>query len=867
MSPRPSIAHYQMLSKIGEGGMGEVWRALDTKLNREVAVKLLPESFASDAERLARFTREAQVLAALNHPNIAAIYGVEDGALILELVDGETPAGPLSAEEALPLIHQLIDGLEYAHEKAIVHRDLKPANLKLTADRRLKVLDFGLAKAMASEANVRSDIANSPTMTMQATMAGVIMGTAAYMSPEQARGQTVDKRSDIWSFGVVVYELLTGRQLFQGETVSDVLAAVLRTDPDLKAVPPRFHRLLRLCLTRDPRQRLRDISGARLLLEDTSPLASPARSRVTAPLAAIAILATAACAALAFVHFREQPAPVRVTRFEIAIPDTAKVGVGITVSPDGRSVAFLASAGAGARQIWLHSLDSLESHPLPGTDDAGRYLAWSPDSSAIVFTAHQQVKKISVSGGAPQILCSRCPGDLGLGWSAEGVILKVNSGGSILRMEANGSTPVAALPVGPAAQGSIQFLPGGRHFLYAHGSGGTPVEIAVASLDETAAQSRPADSLLAIDGTNFVYAPDEDGRHGYIVFQRGGLVMAQRFDGVALKLSGRPVSVVEGVGSFSAAGGVLAYRADTAAENSRLVWLDRGGRETGQFGPPGHYADVKIARDGKTVAVDQAEGNTTTSHSWIGDLARGTFSRPIQGDTYEVGPVMIPDGRVAFTYASSAGKGDLYITAANGAGTPSALVKSAHVKHSNDVSPDGRFLIYDEHNGDQRQDLQIVPLTGAPGSQPPVTFLATRADETFGQFSPDGKFILYASDEAGSRAVYVRDFIADPAPAAGSGKWLISSNGGGRPRWNPNGKEILYIGADDSLMSVPYRTSPQFEPGIPVPLFKVTMTGFAGWDVAADGRFLINIPIAEKTVADRPITVVLNWTTALREQQ
>ena len=404
----PSIAHYTITGKLGEGGMGAVYRATDTKLSRDVAIKVIPESFANDADRLARFTREAQVLASLNHPNIAAVYGVEERAIVLELVEGQTLAGPLSEEEALPLIHQLIDALEYAHEKGIIHRDLKPANIKITPEGRLKVLDFGLAKALANDAAAAAtgDAANSPTMTMRATMAGVIMGTAGYMSPEQARGQAVDKRADIWSFGVVLYELLTGRALFKGETVSDTLAAVLRQDPDIDSAPPRFRRLLRLCLARDARQRLRDMSGARLLLEE----APSAPAVATPPRANGWMAATAVCAALAAIAIgiawrATRPVERPLTRLSVDLGEEAysdQLSV-FAFSPDGRRIVYAARTPEGRRILAIRDFSQAKVSLLRGTED-GVSPFFSPNGEWIGFFADQKLKKAAVQGGAPLIV-------------------------------------------------------------------------------------------------------------------------------------------------------------------------------------------------------------------------------------------------------------------------------------------------------------------------------------------------------------------------------------------------------------------------------------------------------------------------------
>ena len=429
MSQPQTIAHYRMIAKIGVGGMGEVYRALDTKLGREVAIKIIPETFARDADRMMRFAREAHVLASLNHPHIAAIYGVEERALVMELVEGPTLAeriaqGPVPLEEALPIAKQIAEALEYAHEKGIVHRDLKPANVKLTADGQAKVLDFGLAKALSNEP-AGDDPADSPTLSMRATQAGVIMGTAAYMSPEQARGKTVDKRADIWAFGVVLYEMLTGRQLFGGETVSDTLAAVLKTEPDWDRAPAKTRRLLRRCLEKDPKRRLRDIGDAWELLEEGAETQVEGLRHRVLPWAAAAAVAILAAAGLAVVHFREispQPVPVR---FQISAPEKTDFSgnFGMALSPDGRRLTFIANGPDGRPMLWLRALDSLAAQALPGTEEAFAPF-WSPDSRFIGFNVLGKLKKIEASGGPPQTLCE-IPGQIIIGgsWSRDGVII------------------------------------------------------------------------------------------------------------------------------------------------------------------------------------------------------------------------------------------------------------------------------------------------------------------------------------------------------------------------------------------------------------------------------------------------------------
>ena len=893
LSAGDKLGPYEILVPLGKGGMGEVYRARDNRLDREVAIKVLPAAVAQDRERLARFEREAKVLASLNHPNIAQIYGLEESgdtrALAMELVPGATLSVPQPMESALHYARQIADALEAAHEKGITHRDLKPANIMITPEGVVKVLDFGLASVPSRE-GVGSEVSNSPTLTMAATQAGVIMGTAAYMSPEQAAGKAVDRRADIWSFGVVLYEMLVGRKLFAGETVSHTLADVLRAPIDLDKLPretPRGIRdLLRRCLNRDPKKRLRDIGDARLAIEEAlsgseegtaATVQSPAR--LVRILGAVAAVFAAALAGLAFVHFREKPPAAQVVRFQIPAPEykglyklASSSGNGLSVSPDGRSLAFTALATNNHTSIWIRSLDALDVRLLPGTEDANG-LFWSPDSRNLGFAAAGKLKRIEAAGGPAQTLCDLPGAFRGGAWAPDGTIVIGLAGRPLMRVSDTGGAPAPLATPGSVVPEISQsthpsFLPDGRHFVYALGSSLSQGAIYLGSLDARP-EPQSAKPLATVRFPNTaVYAASPDPSLGYVLFEREGSLMALPFDAGRLEVAGAPVPIAERIlinlaGSYSASPtGVLAYRTgSTATPDTQLRWFDRQGKQAGQVGPPGPYNDVQLSPDGRQLLVDHLV-NQVIDQLWSADPARGVFSRVNPGEIQDYAGQISPDGRVAFTYAIGGALGDIYVKPATGIGTPEPLVKSGAMKHPNHWSLDGRYLIYDEHSA-QKQDLWIVPMTG---DRKPVPFLVTPADETDANFSPDTKWVAYSSDESGRREVYVQGFVPDHVPAAGIGKWQISTAGGGKPRWRRDGKELYYIATDGKMMAVPVKsTATTFEPGIAAPLFETHTRGYNPYDVAADGRFLINT-VTEDTAADSvPITVVLNWTAGLKK--
>ena len=890
MSPSSSIGHYRIVSKLGEGGMGAVYRATDTRLNREVAIKVLPAAVASDPDRLVRFTREAQVLASLNHPNIAAVYGVEEHAIVMELVEGQPPAGPLSSEAALPLIRQLIDALEYAHEKGVVHRDLKPANLKITPEGRLKVLDFGLAKALSADAANTGDPTSSPTVTMHGTMAGMIMGTAAYMSPEQARGQKVDKRSDIWSFGVVFYELLTGRNLFGCETISDTLAAVLKTDPDWSALPldtpPGIRRLLRHCLDRDRKRRLADIADARLEMDEAlsgpelpvPAAALPARAAFRWWNAAVALVALAGLA-LAVVHFRETPPQPAAMRFQIPAPEKTNFGItGMALSPDGRQLAFIAGGVDGRPMLWVRPLDSVTAHALPGTEGAGYLPFWSPDSRFIGFLVQGKVKKIDAAGGLPQPLCE-VPGDLvGGSWSRDGVIIFGSASSGLFRVSQAGGV-AAGLTTPDKAHGERGhlrpwFLPDGRHFLYFSRAGQEAIGIYLATLDG------PERKRLATTGQAGAYAPPAAGsENGHLLFLREGTLMALPLDARRFEPAGEPFPLAEQIGSLLAMGffsvsanGVLAYRnGASSAGVTQLAWFDRQGKSLGVLGPPGVYSSPELSPDGSRAAVDQLDtGTAATQNVLLMDVARGVPMKFTFDLGQDFGATWSPDGtRLAFTSIRGAEIG-MYQKDSGGTGKEELLLKSDLNVVPNSWSPDGRYLLYSATSPKTGNDLWVLPASAGttPGGKP-VSYLQEPYNERQGQFSPDGRWIAYSSDESGIYQVYVQSF------PAGAGKFQVSTSGGSQPRWRRDGKEIFYIGADGRLTAVDVKKEARFGAGAPHPLFDAQIPsggpgtavyGTFDYDVTADGkRFLASsVAIDRANAAPTPITVIVNWTAALK---
>jgi len=834
------LGPYEILALLGAGGMGEVYRARDAKLNREVAIKVLPPALANDADYLARFQREAQALAALNHPNIAAIYGLEGNAIVMELVEGDTLRGPLSVKDALPIARQIAEALEAAHDKGIIHRDLKPANIKLTPEGVVKVLDFGLAKSID---RTTSSGADSPTLSMRSTEAGVILGTAAYMSPEQAAGKPVDRRADIWSFGVVLYELHTGKRLFQGETVSHTLARVLTADIDLAKIPEGpLRELIRRCLDRNLKNRLRDIAEARYMIDHYGTKPMVAAKPNYWPWG----IATCLAIALVVIYFRQSPPdlPVRIT--SINPPEKTTFG-DIALSPDGKLLAFTALS-EGKPHLWVRPLHAATAQRLAGTEWAN-LLFWSPDSRWIGFFASGKLKKIQAAGGPVQALCD-VPIPTGGAWNAEGLILFGELTSGLYRVPAPGGSPVAVTTLdrtrGERDHYWPVFLPGGRRYLYLiNGSDANTAGIYMGGL-ETAKRTR-----LVRDLTRPGYAIGPAGE-AYLVFLRQGTLLAQRLDAERAALTGETFPVAEKVARYSVAGtGLLTY-ATSGEETSQLTWMDRAGALLENVGEPvaGRVHPALSAGEKQVVLGGLSGANFDI---WVRDLVRGLATRFTFHPAAEIFPVWSPDGsRIVFS-SNREGSFDLYTKRTSGAGQEEPLLKTASNKAASSWSSDGRLLLYVELDPKTKQDLWVLPMEG---ERKPVVFLRTEFNEQDGAFSPDGKWIAYQSDESGRYEVYVQ-----PYPATGA-KWQVSKDRGSAPRWRRDGKELFWLSEGGTLLAAEVTAGPAFQLATTRRLFETRIQDiFERYAVSADGkRFLI--PLLVESDANRSLTAIQNWLAA-----
>ena len=893
------LGPYEVTAPIGAGGMGEVYRATDTKLDRDVAIKVLSDAFSSDPERLARFEREAKVLASLNHPGIAAIYGLETSgatrALILELVEGPTlqdriAHGPIPLDDALPIATQIAEALEAAHEHGIIHRDLKPANIKVTPDGVVKLLDFGLAKALEPEMP-EADAANSPTLTAAATTKGVILGTAAYMSPEQARGGVADRRADVWSFGVVLYEMLTGRQLFTGASVSDTLAAVLKTEPDWSTLPsttpPLLRRLLRHCLEKDRKERLQHIGDVRVELRDartgsdgdaaTAPVAQPARWQRPLFVTAALVFGLIVGGLAVWILTRPAPAPPSpVTRMSIVLPPTQQqtslLRRGVAISPTGTHVVYAAN-----RQLYLRALDELEAQPLPGTEGSEpSSLFFSPDGEWIGFYSGRDgaLQKVALAGGAAVTL-AEVSGINGASWGADDTIvfgqLGRGIGRGILRVAGAGGTPEVLVSDDETAFRYVlpQMLPGGEVVLYTR----TTPSGAVGSSGEWDAAQIVVEQVATGERT-VVIEGGYDARYlptGHLVYALGGTLLAVPFDVDRLEVTGSPVPLVEGISRATtgaanadiARTGTLVYLLGegTGEEVRTLVWVDRDGTEEVLAAPPRAYVYPRLSPDGTRVVLDARDEEDDL---WVWDLTRETLTRLTSAAEADRFGVWTPDGqRVVFASLRDGGNINLYWRAADGTGAVERLTESSRPHFPQTFSPDGTRLVLYSATPDTRNDLHVLTLDADRRVAP---LIVTEFREMSADLSPDGQWLAYQSNASGRWEVYVQPF-----PDVDGGRWQISTTGGMRPLWGPDGQELFYL-TDAGVMGVTVEIGAGFGVGTPTLVIAGSYFGppvgtVSGriYDIAPDGQRFLMLKESGTATADDPfaglmqIHVVQNW--------
>ena len=886
------LGFYEIVSLLGSGGMGEVYRARDTKLGRDVALKVLPDALAHDRERLARSEREAHLLAALNHPAIAHIYGIEDStgtpALVMELVDGPTLAdriaqGPLPLDEALPIAKQIAEALEAAHEQGIIHRDQKPANIKVRADGTVKVLDFGLAKAFDPAASSVTGATMSPTLSLHATQAGIILGTAAYMAPEQARGKAVDRRADIWAFGCVLYEMLTGRRAFEGDDVSTILAAVLKTDPDWQLLPPGtppgLRRLLVRCLHKDVKDRLQAIGDARIETRDlasgtpetptTSPT-MPARSlwRRAIPLAAVALIAATLTGAIVWFAGRSTFAKPRLSRLHITPPSAAalslnSVGRDVAITPDGSRIVYV---GANGTTLFVRPLDRLGPISL-ARGEALRYPFVSPDGQWVgFFDGPQTLKKVAITGGPAVLVAPLDANERGATWAPDGTIIfaTLSATTGLQRISADGGEP-AVLTRPDRARGEAnhwwpEILPGGQAVLYTvmAATGGLDAA-SIAVLDVRSGRS----TIVLRGGSGAQYAPS-----GQLVYGAAGTLRAVGFDATHLSVVGPsgailPDVLTSPIGALEAGlarDGTLVYVNGGAGSLERtLVWVDREGRETPTGAPPRRYFYPRISPDGTRVAVSV---NELDNNIWVWDSSAALLRRITSGSAVDAGPVWTSDGRRIVFMSSRAGPQNLFSLASDGTGTLERMAESPNSQAPTAITRDDT-LVFTEWFPDTGADVMTLRL-GGPHQVFPL--VRARLNERNGTVSPDARWLAYEADDSGAFDIHVR-----PYPDVNSGHWQISTSGGTQPVWGPKGQELFYVAPDGALMRVAVAGGAAWAAGAPAKVLEnryVTSTvGLyqRNYDIAPDGqRFLMMKAASDPTDAPPQIVVVQHFDEELK---
>jgi serine/threonine protein kinase len=869
LGPGTRLGPYEILSALGAGGMGEVYRARDSRLNRDVAIKVMPAMSSSDPERLARFEQEARAAAVLSHPNILAVYdiGTHNGApyIVSELLDGETlrerlRRGPVPTRKAVEYALQIAHGLVAAHAKAIVHRDLKPENIFITTDGHVKILDFGLAKLTEQDPTLSGSVL--PT-TPPRTMIGVVLGTIGYMAPEQVRGVAADHRADIFAFGAVLYEMLSGRRAFVGETPMDTMTAILKEEPaDLRTVsdiPVGLERIVNRCLEKNPAARFQTASDLAFALDGLSTQSRTSVAKVGeehrrwglwSAIFVVSLAGIAAGAVIATRSMRSTDSGLPEMRLEVVTPDVtanSPLGLAISISPDGQTLVFPMVSG-GKAMLWRRSLKDETAEPVRGTEN-GTDPFWSPDGRSLGFFADQKLKRVDLATNAVQTLAD-APALLGGSWSRDGVIIApLSNAAPLYRIAASGGQPVQLTRLQPMQAGHRfpAFLPDGRHFLFFGNGAPSARGIFLGSLDS------PEVRRLAQSDSQAVFWPPD-----YLVFARQEALVAQHLDLQRLELTGEPVIVAPRVaqqpaGLFAAvavsasAVGPLVYRVPDE-QSRQLKWVDRSGKEMSALGQPEvRIANPRLSADGASVAAGRSVG--WNDDIWVMDTARSTWRRLTSDDEPENRPVWSPDGtRLAFE-SYRKGVYDLYVKPIGG-GTEEVLLESPENKNVYDWSPDGRFILYTVQNAKTASDLWALPLD----TRKPFVLVQSEFNETDGRFSPDSRWIAYESNETGRGEVYVRPF---PGPGR---SWQISANGAApaTPQWRADGREIYYESLDNRLMAVPIAVQSQFPSvnvGTPSALFRMSPAPF---NASPDGqRFLIDTPVGEPSVPS--ITVLLNW--------
>jgi len=890
------LGPYEIQSPLGAGGMGEVYRARDMRLDRVVAIKILPQTLAATAETRARFEREARAVSSLNHPHICTLYDVghQDGTdfLVMEYLEGETLAhrlerGALPVSELVRIAIGIADALDKSHRNGVIHRDLKPGNIMLTKA-GAKLLDFGLAKASVPLAG---DLSSSPTASQplgtpvsgnSLTAKGSIVGTFQYMSPEQLEGRESDTRSDIFSFGAVIYEMATGKKAFEAKSQASLIAAILEHEPEpittlRPMVPAALDRIVRTCLAKNPDDRFQSAHDLKLQLEwirdAGSQTGAPAVSIAPRPTRRWWIAAVAGAAVVALIvagvtwQFAARPEPQpAITRFTIPPPENANFELPLAISPNGRLLTFVASS-EGKNLLWVRALDSLDAHALNGTDGANLPF-WSPDSGSIGFFAGAKLKRIDLASGVIQTVCS-VPDSRGGAWGRGGTILfSPDSSSPIYRISAENGVPATITSIDSSKNETSHrwpfFLPDGRHFLFFARTGGKRTEsVYLASLDS------PERKRLLESDSNVLYA-----HPGYLLFVRGRTLFAQPFDAARFEIHGEPAAIAEGIEPEGEVGpssyarfsvsdnGVLVYRTG-AGDLSVLTWFDRHGKQLRTVGPPAYYDQLALSPDARRIALERSDQSTFTNNIYVLDASSGAFTRFTFGTATELGAVWSPDGsHIAFS-SNRSGSYGIYWKRSDGSAGEEPLVESSGVQTPDDWSPDGRNLVFDKVGPTTDFDLWILPMFG---DREPHVFLRAPGIQQHAAISPDGHWIAYESDESGRFEIYVQSF---PAPG---GKWQVTSEGGIQPQWRRDGRELFYLSPNKKLMAVATRESPAFSAGVPQPLFDapISLNGIndsrARYVFMPDGERVLVVATHPESAAASAIRVVLNWPSSLQKK-